>query len=50
MKFKKFFFKKVNSTNDLAIKKIKTGITQGIIVSDYQKKGRGQHGKKMVII
>ena len=46
MKFKKFFFKKVNSTNDLAIKKIKTGITQGIIVSDYQKKGRGQHGKK----
>ena len=46
MKFKKFFYKKVNSTNDLAIKKIKTGITQGIIVADYQKKGRGQHGKK----
>ena len=46
MKFKKFFYKRVNSTNDLAIKKIKTGITQGIIVADYQKKGRGQHGKK----
>ena len=46
MKFKKFFYKKVNNTNDLAIKKIKTGITQGIIVADYQKKGRGQHGKK----
>ena len=46
MKFKKFFYKKVNSTNDLAIKKIKTGITQGIIIADYQKKGRGQHGKK----
>ena len=46
MKFKKFFYKKVNSTNDLAIKKIKTGIAQGIIVADYQKKGRGQHGKK----
>ena len=46
MNFKKFFYKKVNSTNDLAIKKIKTGITQGIIVADYQKKGRGQHGKK----
>ncbi len=46
MKFKKFFYKKVNSTNDLAIKKIKTGITQGIIVADCQKKGRGQHGKK----
>ena len=46
MKFKKFFYKKVNSTNDLAIKKIKKGITQGIIIADYQKKGRGQHGKK----
>ena len=46
MKFKKFFYKKVNSTNDLAIKKIKTGISQGIIIADYQKKGRGQHGKK----
>ena len=46
MSFKKFFYKKVNSTNDLAIKKIKTGIAQGIIVADYQKKGRGQHGKK----
>ena len=46
MSFKKFFYKKVISTNDLAIKKIKTGITQGIIVADYQKKGRGQHGKK----
>ena len=46
MIFKKFFYKKVNSTNDLAIKKIKTGIAQGIIVADYQKKGRGQHGKK----
>ncbi len=50
MKFKKFFYKKVNSTNDLAIKKIKKGITQGIIIADYQKKGRGQHGKKWVSI
>ena len=46
MSFKKFFYKKVNSTNDLAIKKIKVGITKGIIVADYQKKGRGQQGKK----
>ena len=46
MNFKKFSYKKVNSTNDLAIKKIKTGITQGIIFADYQKKGRGQHGKQ----
>ena len=46
MSFKKFFYKKVNSTNDLAIKKIKIGITKGIIIADYQKKGRGQRGKK----
>ena len=46
MSFKKFFYKKVNSTNDLAIKKIKAGITKGIIIADYQKKGRGQQGKK----
>ncbi len=46
MSFKKFFYKKVNSTNDLAIKKIKAGFTKGIIVADYQKKGRGQQGKK----
>jgi len=46
MAFKKFFYKKVNSTNDLAIKKIKSGYKKGIIVSEYQKKGRGQFGKK----
>ena len=46
MSFKKFFYKKVNSTNDLAIKKIKAGITKGIIIADYQIKGRGQQGNK----
>ena len=46
MSFKKFFYKKVNSTNDLAIKKIKAGITKGIVIADCQKKGRGQQGKK----
>ena len=46
MIFKKFFYKKVNSTNDLAIKKINRGTIKGIIVADYQKKGRGQQGKK----
>ncbi len=46
MSFKKFFYKKVNSTNDLAIKKIKNGIIKGIIIAEYQKKGRGQQGKK----
>ena len=46
MSFKKFFYKKVNSTNDLAIKKIKTGLTKGIIIADFQKKGRGRFGNK----
>ena len=46
MNFKKFFYKKVNSTNDLGIKKIKTGFIKGIIIADLQKKGRGQYGKK----
>ena len=44
MKFKKFFYKKVNSTNDLAIKKIKYGLRRGIIISERQNKGRGQFG------
>jgi len=44
MKFKKFFYKKVNSTNDLAIKKIKYGLRRGIIISESQNKGRGQFG------
>jgi len=48
MKFKKFFYKKVNSTNDIALKKIKSGYKNGIIVSEFQKKGRGQFGKKWV--
>ena len=48
MRFKKFFYKKVNSTNDLAIRKIKKGITNAIIIAEYQKKGRGQHGKKWI--
>ncbi len=48
MKFKKFFYKKVNSTNDVAIKKIKSGYKNGIIVSEFQKNGRGQFGKKWV--
>ena len=46
MKFRKFYYKRVNSTNDLAIKKIKQQITQGMIIADYQNKGRGQHGKR----
>ena len=46
MKIKKFIYKRVNSTNDLAIRKIKQGYRRGIIVAEKQKKGRGRHGRK----
>jgi len=47
MKLKKFNFKIVNSTNDLAIKIIKnTNNKFGIVIAEKQKKGRGQYGKK----
>ena len=49
MKLKKFFFKSVNSTNDAAIRIIKnSNIKFGIIISDKQKKGKGQYGKKWI--
>ena len=47
MKLKKFNFKIVNSTNDLAIKIIRnTNNKSGIVIAEKQKKGRGQYGKK----
>ena len=49
MKIRKFIFKNVNSTNDVAIRIIKNTKNKfGIIVADKQKKGRGQHGKKWI--
>ena len=44
MKLKKFFFKKVKSTNDTAMRLIKRGIKNGIISSEIQTKGKGQRG------
>ena len=47
MKLKKFNFKIVNSTNDLAIQIIKnTNNKSGIVIAERQKKGRGKYGKK----
>ena len=47
MKLKKYKYKIVNSTNDLAIKIIKnTNNKFGIVIADKQKKGRGRYGKK----
>jgi len=49
MKLKKFNFKIVNSTNDLAIQIIKnTTHKSGIIIADKQEMGRGQYGKKWI--
>ena len=48
MKFHRFKYKIINSTNDTAIKKIKKGYLKGVITSDNQKKARGQYGKKWV--
>ena len=45
MILKTFKFKKIKSTNDTAIKKIKEGIDNGIVISLEQTKGRGQYGK-----
>ena len=48
MVLKKFKYKKVSSTNDIAMKKIRQGYKSGIIISDKQTRGRGQHGKKWI--
>lgn len=47
MKLKKFNFKSINSTNDSAIRIIKTTkIKSGIVIADKQIRGKGQYGKK----
>ena len=48
MVLKKFKYKKVSSTNDIAMQKIRQGYKAGVIISDKQTRGRGKHGKKWV--
>jgi len=49
MRFKIFRFKKVESTNDSAIRIIKnSNVDYGMIIADEQKSGRGQYGKKWI--
>lgn len=49
MILKNFVFKKVNSTNSLAIKIIKKSkIKSGIVIANLQTNGRGQYGKKWI--
>ena len=49
MKFKVFRFKKVESTNNSAIRIIKnTNTDYGMIIANKQTSGRGQYGKKWI--
>ncbi len=49
MKIRKFNYKKVNSTNNTAIKVIKnSNLNHGMIISESQKKGKGQYGRKWI--
>jgi BirA family biotin operon repressor/biotin-[acetyl-CoA-carboxylase] ligase len=49
MKFKIFRFKKVESTNNSAIRIIKNTNTEyGMIIANKQTSGRGQYGKKWI--
>ena len=49
MKFKKFKFRKVKSTNNTAIRIIKSSnFKYGMVISDIQTMGRGQYGKRWI--
>ena len=49
MKFKIFKFKKVKSTNNTAIRIIKSSnFNYGMVISEIQNSGRGQYGKKWI--
>ena len=49
MKLKQFNYKKVKSTNQTAIRLIKSSKNEfGLIVSEAQSKGKGQYGRKWI--
>ena len=49
MKFKKFKFKKVKSTNNTAIRIIKeSNYNLGMVIAETQTNGRGQYGRKWI--
>ena len=49
MKFKRFRFKKVKSTNNTAIRIIKNyNFKNGMVISESQTNGKGQYGKKWI--
>ena len=48
MKLKKYLFKKVQSTNNTALRLIKLGHKNGVILTEHQSKGRGQQEKRWI--
>ncbi len=48
MKLKKYLYKKVESTNKVALRLIKQGNQRGIIITDQQTKGKGQRKNKWI--
>ena len=48
MRLKKHLFKKVQSTNNSAIKLISKGYQKGAILAEFQSKGRGQRSNKWI--
>ena len=49
MKFRKFKFKRIKSTNNTAIRIIKeTNCNLGMVVAETQERGRGQYGRKWI--
>ena len=48
MKLKKYFFKKIQSTNNTALRLINSGNSHGAILTEYQTKGRGQRENKWI--
>ena len=48
MKLKKYLYKKVQSTNNTAIRLINKGYKKGAILAECQSKGRGRHVNKWI--
>ena len=48
MRLKKYIYKKVESTNNVAVRLIKQGNERGIILTDQQTKGKGQRQNKWI--